>query len=112
MDLQRIRALQAGAAPIFAKSASAGIGAGAIGIGPTWQAFELVINLAIVAAAGTVIYTYDASGRLVGADYGVGRSVAYAYDDSGNLLSRTVVGGLPIPIPPNYSVPTRAKMRE
>lgn len=36
--------------------------------------------------AGTISYTYDLAGRLVGADYGGGKTTSYAYDSSGNLL--------------------------
>jgi YD repeat-containing protein len=39
-------------------------------------------------SAGT--YTYDSSGRLALVDYGNGVTIAYAYDNAGNLLSRTV----------------------
>jgi YD repeat-containing protein len=38
--------------------------------------------------AGTVDYTYDAAGRLIGADYGGGKSIAWCYDANGNLTQR------------------------
>lgn len=38
------------------------------------------------AQAGTINYTYDASGRLVAVDHGAGKSVSYAYDNAGNLI--------------------------
>lgn len=41
-------------------------------------------------SAATVNYSYDASGRLAKIDYGSGGSITYAYDNAGNLLSRTV----------------------
>jgi YD repeat-containing protein len=36
----------------------------------------------------TVVYTYDAAGRLVLADYGGGKTIGYSYDAAGNLLQR------------------------
>ena len=53
--------------------------------------FQLMFLSAVLAFAGTVNYSYDASGRLVKVDYGSGGSITYAYDNAGNLLSRTVV---------------------
>ena len=56
-----------------------------------------VLTLALLAggnalAAGeTVTYTYDAAGRLLGADYGNGRSLSYLYDPAGNLLRKSAV---------------------
>jgi YD repeat-containing protein len=50
---------------------------------------------AIGAAAQNITYVYDASGRLALADYGNGTQIAYTYDNSGNLLSRTVVTSPP-----------------
>ena len=46
-------------------------------------------------AAGEVskTFTYDIFGRVVNEDFGDGRSIAYTYDDSGNLINQTVVGG-------------------
>ena len=38
------------------------------------------------ASASSVAYTYDAAGRIVAADYGVGKSTSYAYDNTGNLI--------------------------
>ena len=40
----------------------------------------------------TVTYSYDAAGRLVGADYGESGNITYTYDAAGNLLQRQVVG--------------------
>ncbi len=40
------------------------------------------------AEAETVSYTYDANGRLTGADYGDGLIIGYTYDANGNLLKR------------------------
>ena len=53
--------------------------------------FQLMLLSAALAVAGTVNYSYDASGRLVKIDYGSGGSITYTYDNAGNLLSRTVV---------------------
>jgi YD repeat-containing protein len=47
------------------------------------------------AHAGTVTYTYDPAGRLVGADADDGSSLRYTYDLAGNLLRREVSAPLP-----------------
>ena len=52
---------------------------------------QIMLLSAVLALAGTVNYSYDASGRLVKIDYGSGGSITYVYDNAGNLLSRTVV---------------------
>jgi uncharacterized repeat protein (TIGR01451 family) len=44
--------------------------------------------------AGSVHFTYDLAGRLTGADYGGGRTIAYTYDANGNLLQRLVQLGV------------------
>ena len=36
-------------------------------------------------SALTANYTYDAAGRLTGAEYDIGSSITYAYDANGNL---------------------------
>jgi YD repeat-containing protein len=41
----------------------------------------------ITVAAETVTYTYDTVGRLIKADYGVGKTIEYTYDRAGNLLT-------------------------
>ncbi|RME86101.1 MAG: hypothetical protein D6775_01045 [Caldilineae bacterium] len=53
----------------------------------------------------TVIYTYDAAGRLVGAGYGKGVRIAYTYDKAGNLLRREVVKPTPVVTPTPTSTP-------
>lgn len=40
------------------------------------------------AAQVTITYTYDAAGRLTGANYSSGKSIAYTYDANGNLTQR------------------------
>ena len=53
----------------------------------------LVLLLALPASfanALTTTYTYDAAGRLVGAEYDIGASITYHYDANGNLVQRTV----------------------
>ena len=40
-------------------------------------------------SALTANYTYDAAGRLTGAEYDIGSSITYAYDANGNLAQRT-----------------------
>ena len=49
-----------------------------------------LIFLPIQALGSTITYQYDAAGRLTGADYGAGKSIAYTYDNNGNLLTRKV----------------------
>jgi YD repeat-containing protein len=41
---------------------------------------------ALTSDAGTINYTYDPAGRLIGVDYGTNRTVSLAYDNAGNLL--------------------------
>lgn len=55
----------------------------------------LWLPLALSAGAGTVRYSYDAAGRLTGADYGGGRAVELFYDPMGNLTQRVVTGVSP-----------------
>src|SRR5438067_1145482 len=50
--------------------------------------FLLAGQLAIAAA---VNYSYDAAGRLAKVDYGAAGSISYTYDNSGNVLTRTVL---------------------
>ena len=42
------------------------------------------------AANGSVVYTYDALGRIATASYDTGVVVIYAYDANGNRLSQTI----------------------
>jgi YD repeat-containing protein len=46
----------------------------------------LLIGWVAGAGSSSVSYTYNAAGRLVGADYGAGQTISYAYDQAGNLL--------------------------
>jgi uncharacterized protein RhaS with RHS repeats len=46
--------------------------------------------LSTSAQTRTITYTYDAAGRLVGADYGESQGITYTYDAAGNLLQREV----------------------
>jgi len=43
--------------------------------------------------ARTITYAYDAAGRLVSANYGGGAGIAYAYDAAGNLVGVSPGGG-------------------
>lgn len=46
---------------------------------------------AVLAANGSVVYTYDALGRLITASYDTGVCVAYSYDANGNRLSERIL---------------------
>ncbi|ABI76742.1 RHS/YD repeat protein [Hyphomonas neptunium ATCC 15444] len=61
--------------------------------------------VAEVAAAQTVTYTYDALGRLTGADYPAGASTKYVYDAAGN---RTSVVSIQSPIAVNDAISTNS----
>jgi YD repeat-containing protein len=50
----------------------------------------LLIGWVAGAASSSVSYTYNATGRLVGADYGSGQTISYAYDQAGNLLQASL----------------------
>jgi YD repeat-containing protein len=45
---------------------------------------------AAFAVNGSVVYTYDALGRIITASYDTGVCVIYTYDANGNRLSETV----------------------
>jgi uncharacterized protein (TIGR03437 family) len=47
---------------------------------------------ATLLAEGADSYTYDAAGRLTSVTYSNGSTISYAYDKSGNLLTRAVQG--------------------
>jgi uncharacterized repeat protein (TIGR01451 family) len=47
-----------------------------------------IILWTVQSFAGSIQYSYDAAGRLAKADYGSGKTIAYTYDNSGNLLRR------------------------
>jgi uncharacterized protein (TIGR03437 family) len=47
--------------------------------------------LAPALAHGQAKYSYDGAGRLIKVDHGNGRATTYAYDNNGNLVSRSVV---------------------
>lgn len=46
---------------------------------------------ALQAANGSVVYTYDALGRLATASYDTGVCIAYTYDANGNRLSQRIL---------------------
>ncbi len=46
---------------------------------------------AVFAANGSVVYTYDALGRLITASYDTGVCIAYSYDANGNRLSEKIL---------------------
>lgn len=60
-----------------------------IALAPGNDAPHASAQAAPAATTGTVTYTYDEAGRLVGVDYGNGATIAYTYDAGGNLLQRT-----------------------
>src|SRR5712671_6978581 len=45
---------------------------------------------AVLAANGSVAYTYDALGRVTTASYDTGVCIIYSYDPNGNRLSETI----------------------
>ena len=47
-----------------------------------------------VSFAAHIVYTYDINGQLTKVDYGYGKSITYAYDASGNKLSRILFSPL------------------
>lgn len=47
---------------------------------------------AVTAQPRTVTYAYDAAGRLVSANYGDAAGIAYTYDAAGNLVQRRTTG--------------------
>lgn len=54
------------------------------------RAWQILLSLCIAgaASAANITYTYDAAGRLTKADYVGGQSIAYTYDNNGNLLQQ------------------------
>jgi len=42
--------------------------------------------------AVTIHFSYDDTGRLVRADYGIGKRITYTYDANGNLLTNAIIG--------------------
>ena len=50
----------------------------------------LLLSPAADAANGSVVYTYDALGRISTASYDTGVFVIYAYDANGNRVSQTI----------------------
>jgi len=60
---------------------------------------------ATVAAANAVILTYsfDAAGRLTGANYGGTSRTNYTYDNNSNLLARTNAVGQPAPVAGSFT---------
>ncbi|MDQ2901227.1 MAG: RHS repeat protein [Acidobacteriota bacterium] len=70
-----------------------------------FTAFFLTTALAF----GAVNYSYDAAGRLAKVDYGNGKSVAYTYDNAGNLLTRTASSGAAAS--PNREKPAAVKKK-
>lgn len=56
-----------------------------------WAAWVLA---AATATGGSLRLSYDAAGRLTGADYGAGRSIAWVLDGAGNALTQAVAGAV------------------
>ncbi len=52
--------------------------------------FVIGLSTAQAAANGSVIYTYDALGRVTTASYDTGVIVIYTYDANGNRTSQTI----------------------
>ena len=80
-------------------------------------AFLLILLMPCMspASTATITYTYDAAGRLIGADYGDAKSIAYTYDANGNLLSRQIgdetTGSLEVTITPSEAVSAGAQWK-
>ena len=55
----------------------------------------LTMGLVDIGHAETVIYTYDANGQILSADYGGGNKITYTYDEAGNILTVTSTGTSP-----------------
>lgn len=51
-------------------------------------AVPLLISAVILSAQEEISFTYDAFGRLVGADYGGGNLLTYTYDGRGNMVGQ------------------------
>jgi YD repeat-containing protein len=51
--------------------------------------FLIAISAALQAANGSVVYTYDALGRITTASYDTGAFVIYTYDANGNRTAQT-----------------------
>ena len=51
--------------------------------------FVSLLAPASLTCALTIDYTYDVAGRLKSAEYDIGVSITYVYDDNGNLVQRT-----------------------
>jgi len=67
------------------------------------------VGYAIRNTQHVITYTYDAAGRLTGADYGDDTAITYTYDAAGNLLQREVTGATATPTPtatPTAATPT------
>ena len=50
----------------------------------------VLLITAATAHSVVVNYTYDGAGRLIAADYGFGKNIAYNYDLNGNILKQSV----------------------
>ena len=50
----------------------------------------MLLFTAAAAHTAVVNYSYDGAGRLIAADYGFGKNIAYVYDLNGNLLKQSV----------------------
>ena len=63
------------------------------------------VIVATVAAANAVVisYSFDAAGRLTGANYGGASRTNYTYDNNGNLLTRTNAVGQPAPVAGSFT---------
>jgi YD repeat-containing protein len=55
-----------------------------------WVALACLVATPVVAANGSVAYTYDALGRVTTASYDTGVCIVYTYDPNGNRLSETI----------------------
>jgi YD repeat-containing protein len=61
----------------------------------------LWLNLPLAVLSAPLVFTHGDAGRLVGVDYGAGKTDNYAYDNAGNLVQRSAPasGIIAMPLP-------------
>ena len=69
----------------------------------TASALLIILGLTLTTAAFAESYTYDNIGRLTSVTYDDDSSIAYAYDNNGNILEK-IIEGIPDTTPPVISL--------